>query len=70
MTFLELQSAIARLANDPRVHDSTPVEFDLTTTYSDGDIGASHEPLVAAHVESSPRRIVFTDRETRVDVAR
>lgn len=70
MTFQQLQNAVSRLAIDPRTHPNTPVEFDHSGPTSDGDVMAFHDELVAIHVENAPRRIVFTDRATSVDVAR
>lgn len=70
MTFQQLQDAIAQLAADPRTHPCTPVAFEGTVDLHDGDTETLSLDLIAAHVEGSPRRIVFTDRQTPLDVAR
>ena len=53
MTFADLQEAVARLSQDPRIHPNTKVEVEYETEVYDA-LHSSNEPAFTTELGQSP----------------
>ena len=53
MTFADLQEAVARLSQDPRIHPNTKVEVEYETEVYDA-LHDKYDPPVARELDQSP----------------